>query len=151
MSENVEVRRGDSVASLVDELARSVTESSITLPVDREIPEDEWVRFALKLADGTDVMEGVGRSRGSMPRGNPVDHHDLVLVELSFDERNEIMWERLLIAAESAETGDDTGTVPLGDDSIEEMLADAEGAMEATFTLTIFFEPTDSRRSRQGA
>lgn len=127
MTEHVEIRKGDSVASLVDQLATSVKQDSLTLPADRAIADGEWVRFTLKLADGTDVMEGVGQSRGSMPRGNPVDHHDVVLGELSFDERNEIMWERLLIAAEAAQRGDETGTIQLSEESVEAMV-DAAGS-----------------------
>lgn len=118
MAEEVEVRKGDSVTSLVDELATAVTPDTLALPVDRPIAKGEWVRFALRLLDGTDVLEGVGRSRGSIPRGNPVSHHDLVLSDLQLDERNEIMWERLLIAAESAMSGDETGNIVLDERSL---------------------------------
>jgi hypothetical protein len=119
VSEVVEVRLGATVAKAVSRLAASVGESSFSLPLPRQVAKGEWVRFVVKLDDGTPVIEGVGRCSSSLPRGNPVDHYDVVLSELQFDERNEIMFERVLIAHEAAEKGDDTGAIKLDSATIE--------------------------------
>jgi hypothetical protein len=120
MSAVVEVKTGSTVSEVVEQLAASAGASSICLPVPRKIDAGEWVRFTVVLEDGTPILEGIGRSEGSLPRGNPVDRYDLELSELSFDdERNEIMFERVLIAREARAKGDDTGSIKLDDATVE--------------------------------
>lgn len=119
--EEVEVRAGGSVSEAVEELASGLGDESLSLPTDNKIADGEWVRFSVLLDDGTHVIAGVGRCGGALPRGNPVDHYDVTLTELQFDERNEIMFERLRIAKEAAKSGEDTGTVSLDDHSIDEL------------------------------
>jgi hypothetical protein len=125
MSEVVEIKTGTTVSDVVEQLAGSVGDSSICLPVERKIDEGEWVRFTVLLEDGTHVIEGIGRCDGSLPRGNPVSRYDLQLSELQFDERNEIMFERMIIARDAAKKGDDTGAIKLDDGTIEQIEEEA--------------------------
>jgi hypothetical protein len=121
MAEVVEIRRGRSVGELVEQLAGSVGEASISLPVQRRIDEGDWVRFHVALEDGSPVIEGIGRSLGSIARGNPIDHYELHLGELQLDERNRIMHERMLIAKAASEDGDNTGATKLSDAALTEI------------------------------
>lgn len=105
MTEALEIRTPHAdVSDVVRELAPSVDDLSIRLPCERPIAEGEWVRFMVQLVDGTTVFEGVGRSQGTRPDGPRFRVH---LSMLQFDERNEIMYERMLLArdAESERTG----------------------------------------------
>jgi hypothetical protein len=113
MGDVVEVRVGATVSEVVDRLAAGVGESTLSVPLAHRIADGEWVRFVVMLDDGTPVLEGTGRCDGSLPRGASLDRYDVTLSELSFDERNEIMFERILIARDAAEKGDDTGAMKL--------------------------------------
>lgn len=125
MADVVEIRRGRTIGELVEQLAGSVGEASICLPVRRRIGEGDWVRFHVALEDGSPVIEGIGRSLGSIPRGNPIDHYELHLGELQLDERNQIMHERILIAKAASEAGDNTGATKLSDAALTEIERDA--------------------------
>jgi hypothetical protein len=119
MSEVVEIKTGTEVSEVVEELAKTMGDETLCLPVPKSVAEGEWVRFSIQLEDGTHVIEGVGKCAGAIPRGNPTDRYELHLAELSFDERNEIMYERMLIAKDAAKQGDDTGTIKLEDVAME--------------------------------
>jgi len=126
VTRRIEVRtsHGD-VAELVDELAGAVDESNLVLTVGEEVSEGEWVTFVLHLADGTPVFEGVGRCAGAARSDDGSDRWDVLLGSLSFDERNEIMYERVLLAHESLETGaPTTGFVDIGKIAETERAAD---------------------------
>jgi hypothetical protein len=121
MSEVVEIRTGTEVSNVVEQLAKAMGDETLCFPVPRTVADGEWVRFTILLEDGTHVIEGVGRCEGAVPRGNPTDHYELHLGALSFDERNEIMYERMLIAREAVDTGDDTGVIRLEDVAMEDV------------------------------
>lgn len=112
MSELLELKtaHGD-VADVVEELAPHVDESTIRLPSERAIDEGEWVRFDVQLADGSTVLEGVGRCQGTISADGA--SHRVVLSLLQFDVRNEIMFERIVLASGADERGDATGEVDL--------------------------------------
>ncbi|MBW2464241.1 MAG: hypothetical protein JRH11_21510 [Deltaproteobacteria bacterium] len=120
MSEVLEIRTGREVSEVVDRLAREMGGDKLCLPVGSTVAEGEWVRFNVMLEDGTPVIEGVGRSEGAIPRGGTSKKFDLYLTELSFDTRNEIMYERMLIAKEAGQRGDHTGAIKLADVAMEE-------------------------------
>jgi len=125
MSEVLEIRTGREVSEVVERLAREMGGDKLCLPVTGTVAEGEWVRFSVMLEDGTPVIEGVGRSEGAVPRGGASKKFDLYLTELSFDTRNEIMYERMLIAKEASQRGDHTGTIKLPDVAMmEDDLAD---------------------------
>ncbi len=126
MSEVVEIKTGTEVSQVVEELAKTMGDETLCLPVPKSVAEGEWVRFSIQLEDGTHVIEGVGKCAGAVPRGNPTDRYELHLEELSFDERNEIMYERMLIAKDAAKQGDDTGAIKLEDVAMEEIAAKDE-------------------------
>jgi hypothetical protein len=119
MSEVVEIKTGTEVSEVVDQLVKTMGDETLCLPVPKSVAEGEWVRFSVQLEDGTHVIEGVGRCAGAIPRGNPTDRYELHLAELSFDERNEIMYERMLIAKDAAKQGDDTGAIKLEEFAME--------------------------------
>ena len=69
MSETLDIRtRWTDVADAVEELANHVDDTSVRVPCERPIADGEWVRFAVQLADGTAVLEGVGRAPGRARR-----------------------------------------------------------------------------------
>ncbi|MEC7520869.1 MAG: hypothetical protein VYE22_13430 [Myxococcota bacterium] len=104
MSEVLEHRtRWSEVADAVEELANHVDDTAVRLPCERSIADGEWVRFAVQLADGTSVLEGVGRAQGRQ-------NGRLTLSLLQFDEKNEIMYERVLLARQGGEV---TGSQPI--------------------------------------
>ncbi len=99
------------VADVVGLLAPSVDETSIELTADHPVPDGEWVRFDVRLADGSSVLEGVGRAAGSTLLG--AGEHRVRLTLLQFDVRNEIMFERIVLARDAIDGGPTTGKLPL--------------------------------------
>ncbi len=134
MSEALRIKTGTEVSEVVEELAKTMGDETLCLSVPESIAEGEWVRFSIQLEDGTHVIEGVGRCAGAIPRGNPTDRYDLHLSDLSFDERNEIMYERMLIAKDAAAQGDDTGTIKLEDVAAMEEVAARDEVTESSPT-----------------
>lgn len=101
MTQALEIRTPHAdVSALVRELAPSVDDLSIRLPCEQPISAGRWVRFVVYLADGSNVFEGIGRAERSRPEGTRFCVH---LSQLSFDARNEVMFERLLLARDAAE------------------------------------------------
>ncbi|MEQ8455300.1 MAG: hypothetical protein RID81_13590 [Sandaracinaceae bacterium] len=114
MSETLDIRtRWTDVADAVEELANHVDDTSVRVPCERPIADGEWVRFAVQLADGTAVLEGVGRAQGKT-------NGRLLLSLLQFDERNEIMYERVLLARDGGEV---TGQQPIVERAAERDVA----------------------------
>jgi hypothetical protein len=92
------------VSDALDAIAPLVDESSVRIGVFETINGGEWVRFRFVLADGSPVWEGVGRCEVCSPVGD--DRYELTLVQLSFDARNEVMFERILMfGAQGPRTG----------------------------------------------
>ncbi|MGE0785437.1 MAG: hypothetical protein AB7S26_07105 [Sandaracinaceae bacterium] len=111
MSEVLELRTAHrDIADLVEDLAPSVDQTSIELPTPKRIEDGEWVRFDVQLADGSTFLEGLGRATACVvaPAGFRVR-----LSLLQFDTRNEIMFERMVLARESLEIGVSTGKLNL--------------------------------------
>ncbi|MBZ0118368.1 MAG: hypothetical protein K8H88_15300, partial [Sandaracinaceae bacterium] len=99
MSETLEVRTAHAdIGDLVQDLASRVDDVSIRLSSSRTIGEGEWVRFVVRLRDGSAALEGVGRCQSVKRAGAGFE---LLLSLLQFDERNEVMYERILIARDT--------------------------------------------------
>ena len=123
MTEALEIRTPHTdVSQVVRELAPGVDDLSIRLPCQRTIADGEWVRFTVLLADGSTVFEGIGRSQGTRAEGPRYRVH---LSLLQFDERNEILYERMLLARDAAE---ETGTIDLNEMGAELLRGSARSA-----------------------
>ena len=122
MGEMLEVKGGSSVSEVVDELATALRPSGIRLRGTASVDKGAWVRFAVALADGTPVIDGVGRCQASVACGGSPERYDIDLEELQFDERNEIMYERIVIAKEASARGDNTGAIKLNDVVMEDVI-----------------------------
>ncbi len=93
------------ISQALDSLAPLVEESSIRVAVKESVERGAWVRFRFTLRDGSSVWEGAGRCDACLPI-NGSGAHELVLTELSFDPRNEVFFERLLLfGAKGPRTG----------------------------------------------
>jgi len=86
----------------VQQLAELIDDESLVLNSGEAIPDGEWVAFEVKLADGTVFFEGMGRCEGSASEGGT---WDVLLGELQLDTRNELIFERILLARDSLEDG----------------------------------------------
>jgi hypothetical protein len=119
MSETLEVRTSHAaVADVVQDLAKSVDDTTLRLPSSRSFGDGDWVRFTVRLNDNTPVIEGIGRCQSAKKSGAG---YEVVLSLLQFDERNEIMYERVLIARDT--DGPVTGMVDVR--GVEEAAAKA--------------------------
>lgn len=88
----------------VPQVAPRVTASTLRIPVPREEKAGRWLRFRYTLKDGSPLLEGVGRCklcRAADGAGNI----EAILHELTFDPRNEAMFERLLHYDNGVRTG----------------------------------------------
>ncbi|MFK7989547.1 MAG: hypothetical protein AB8I08_26255, partial [Sandaracinaceae bacterium] len=104
MGEAIELRtRNADSAGAVEELAPFAEEGALRLPSDHPIADGEWVRFEVQLADGTPFLEGLGRAEGTVAGR-------IRLSMLQFDTRNEILFERILLAGNPENA---TGTIDL--------------------------------------
>lgn len=79
-------------ASLVRDLSARVGDASIELTAARGVEVGEWLRFVVLLRDRSPVFEGVGRCASSVEREQGFS---VTLTDLSFDEPNQVMFERL--------------------------------------------------------
>lgn len=89
--------------------APRVDEQRIMLFSPTPLPDGAWVRFTIMLRDGSTAFEGVGRCVASLDNGPeepPAERWDIVLESLQLEGRDEVMFERILVARESAERGD---------------------------------------------
>lgn len=100
------------VNGLVQYLALRVKNEALWLAASRNLGSGDWVRFIIRLSDGQSVLEGVGRCTTSTPNLATDGVFDVVLDALQFDPRNEIMFERILIASETLSSGKE-GTRPI--------------------------------------
>lgn len=91
------------VAAAVASITERITDSFIRVPSAEAVGAGEWVRFRWLLADGLAFFEGVGRCETARALEGG---YELVLGALSFDAKNEAMFERILL---SAEGGPSTG------------------------------------------
>lgn len=108
MTEALEIRTPHAeVSDIVRELAPAVDDLSIRLPCAQPLALGDWVRFTVRAADGSAVFEGLGRTERIEGDG-PLRR--VLLTGLSFDPRNEIMYERMLLARDAAEV---TGSLDL--------------------------------------
>lgn len=87
----------EDMASAVEALAPHVSESAVSLAVAEPIGPGQWVRFRWLLRDATVFWEGVGRCASSRRAG---ERFTVVLESLSFDARNEAMFERIQLGLE---------------------------------------------------
>lgn len=105
------------LAELVDGLAPRVNGSTITLWTGVNVNEGDVVRFSVRLADGTPSFEGAGMCVAKHDQGEesyPPERFEVTLDSLELDARNDVVFERLMLAAES-EGGRTTGEVDLRD------------------------------------
>ena len=98
------------INGLLDFLAERVDDDGIMLTAAHSIPTGEWVRFSVRMVDGEVGFEGVGKCTGSAENESGVGF-EVLLEQLQFDARNEVMFERIQLAKETAETGE--GTKPI--------------------------------------
>lgn len=96
----------EDMAAAVEALAPHVSETSISMTMPEAMDVGEWARFRWLLRDGTVFWEGVGRAASSRPAG---ERCTVVLESLSFDARNEAMFERIQLGLEE---GRRTGAHP---------------------------------------
>jgi len=87
----------EDMAAAVEALAPHVSESSIAMTVPEPIGVGEWARFRWLLRDETVFWEGVGRAATSRQAGGRLT---VVLDTLTFDARNEAMFERIQLGLE---------------------------------------------------
>ncbi len=86
----------------IDALATRVSEDCLTLTAGEDVPKGEWVAFEVKLADGSVFLEGMGRCQGSTAK-EPL--FDVELGMLQLDTRDQMLFERILLAAEDLAAG----------------------------------------------
>lgn len=94
------------LAAAVQFLADNTDDTSLALFAADAVTQGDWVRFEVLLSDDTPVLEGVGRCEAFYDNGTsgPADRrYDVMLSNLQFDDRNEIMHERILLAAAAIE------------------------------------------------
>ncbi|MBK8170833.1 MAG: hypothetical protein IPK60_10895 [Sandaracinaceae bacterium] len=104
------------LAELVDGLAPRVEGSCITLWTGIDVAEGSSVRFSVRLADGSPVFEGGGTCVARMDQGDdayPPERFEITLDRLELDARNDVVFERLSLAAEGGGRG--TGEVDIAD------------------------------------
>lgn len=92
------------IAELSQGFLDRVEEDTLILygPVPHE--EGSTIDFAVLLADGSPAIEGTGLVRASVDGGTdriPETRYDIVLVDLSLDGRNEVVFESLVLAREA--------------------------------------------------
>jgi hypothetical protein len=104
------------VAELGQSYIDRVDGERILLPLPREIPAGEGVRFIVHLVDGTPAFAGSGRCVQSSDQGDQVaatDRFETLIDTLAFDERSLPVYEYIVAVrqlAYSDNTGADAGT-----------------------------------------
>lgn len=97
------------LSELANDFSQRVDEERIVLPNSAPMNEGEWVTFTVTLADGSVGLEGTGRVKTTYENGEeypPEYRYDIELDMLQFDGRSEVMYERILMARQSAMEGD---------------------------------------------
>ena len=117
------------ISELAESFASRVDEERLMLPNADQIPEGEWVQFAVVLADGTAAIAGTGRCTNCVDNGEdraPEHRFDVVMDSLQLDDMAQIYFERIL-QVRAAQMGEEpeTGEVAL---SPEDEVEDAYGA-----------------------
>ncbi|MFT5357040.1 MAG: hypothetical protein ACI9KE_004270 [Polyangiales bacterium] len=105
-----ETIEADSKSSAADLVATRVNGESMEVVSSDAVPVGEWVAFELRLRKGDVFLEGVGRCEACASSGRG---HRVRLGTLQFDTMNEVMFERVHLAAESLMTGERTGEVDI--------------------------------------
>lgn len=105
-----ETIEADSKSSAADLLATRVSGESIEVLSNSAVPIGEWAAFELRLNTGDVFLEGMGRCEACASSGAG---HRVRLGTLQFDVMNEVMFERVHLAAESFMTGERTGEVDI--------------------------------------
>lgn len=128
------------LAELVDGLAPRVEGTRITLWSGVDVPEGASVRFSVRWADGSSCFEGAGTCVARHDQGEgayPSERFEITFDSLELDARNDVVFERLLLAAESG-GGRGTGEMDLrevdvvaGSDFPEMLPSDAPPSMPA--------------------
>src|SRR6185503_11490102 len=116
------------ISDLAEAYAQRVDESRIMLPASKPATDGEWVRFAVLLADGTAALEGMGRVQQTLDNGDAFpaeERFDVVFDSLQLEARAEVVFERIVMAAQSGQRGDPpTGEIALDQvNQIEEQVA----------------------------
>lgn len=102
----------EDMAAAVQALAPQLSGTALRLTAPESVGVGDWVRFRWLLRDATVFWEGVGRCASCRPSASPGDRGARFAVELSdlsFDARNEAMFERIQLGAEE---GRPTGELP---------------------------------------
>jgi hypothetical protein len=113
-----------------------------TLILYGPVPHEEGSRidFAVLLADGSPAIEGTGLVRASVDGGTdriPETRYDIVLVELSLEGRNEVVFESLVLAREAVserpEVSDDSRAEAPEMPQMEEPFGAEQASVEEAF------------------
>lgn len=100
------------VAELGQSYIDRVDGERILLPLPREIPAGEGVRFIVHLVDGTPAFAGSGRCVQSSDQGEqvtPTDRFETLIDTLAFDERSLPVYE-YIVAVRQLAYSDNAGT-----------------------------------------
>ena len=105
------------LTELVEGLAPFYTGEHLVLRAPGDVAEGEWVRFEVLLTDGTAGLTGLGRHAGTNDNGEDfgAERFDVYLGELQLDDgRSEVLWERIVLAFQQAQGGDQpTGEIDI--------------------------------------
>lgn len=111
------------ISELAENFASRVDDERLMLPHGDEVPEGEWVQFAVTLADGSAALSGLGRCTGSYDNGEeraPEHRFDVVMDSLQLEEMAQIYFERIL-QVRAAQMGEEpqTGEVDLPEEPVD--------------------------------
>ena len=120
----------EDIAALSEGLADRIEPDRLILYGPRSYTEGDRIPFAVYLLDGNPALEGTGQVAVAVDGGEDraaETRFDIVLEDLAFDARSEVIVERILLGRSSL-TGEATGEVPVDevptDDVAEEGVAD---------------------------
>jgi len=94
------------LGGLIDYLGERIDDTSLMLSLREPIQEGEWVRFEILLFNGSPAFEGLGCCLGTIDNGAsvaPANRYDVLLGDLQFDARNEVICERIRLASQGNE------------------------------------------------
>ncbi len=111
----------ENLQQLGEGLVDRLEEERIILYGPQGYPEGERIAFSILLADGSTALEGHGivlaSVDGGQERGEPF-RYDVVLGDLHFEARHQVVFERLLLARSGG--GEATGQIDLEQTESEE-------------------------------
>lgn len=120
------------ISDLAQAYAQRVDDSRIMVPSSQVYGDGEWIRFVLLLADGTTALDGQGRVQQTIDNGDavsPAERYDVVFEQLQWDPRSEVMFERIVLAAQRG------GDPPTGEIALDQVGAIEEHAASSELDM----------------